>query len=113
MGIVERSDYERVRQQLQEGLQGLTFQGEKRIAKRVYLKEELYHGPFIDQAPDLVVLSHHGYDLKGKVKAQGVFGRSNLMGMHSQDDAFFYSSTGAACTSIFDAKKLILEPFVK
>ncbi len=109
LGTINASDYERVRQELKQGLEELTFEGNDKIAKRIYFKEELYHGPCADQAPDLIVLSHHGYDLKAKVKGDNVFGRTNLAGMHSQDDAFFFSSSGTQCTSIFDARNIILQ----
>jgi predicted AlkP superfamily phosphohydrolase/phosphomutase len=109
-GRVEPSDYERIRQEIKQGLQELTFEDGNNIAKRIYLTEELYHGSHVDRAPDLVVLSHHGYDLKAKVKSNVVFGRSSLVGMHTQDDAFFFSSTGAECKSIFEAKDVIVRP---
>ena len=107
LGTVDTSDYERVRQELKQGLEGLTFEGGSKIAKRIYFKEELYQGPHMGQAPDLVVLSHHGFDLKGKVNSNAVFARTNLVGMHIQDDAFPYTSTGIQCNSIFDAKAII------
>jgi hypothetical protein len=59
----------------------------------------------------LVALSNPGFDLKGKVSGNGVFGRSVLTGMHTQDDAFFFSSKGAECRSIFEAKNILLEGF--
>jgi hypothetical protein len=31
--------------------------------------------------------------------------------MHTQDDAFSFSTNGAACKNIFDAKKIILDSF--
>ena len=109
LGTVDPTDYERVRQELKEGLEQLVFRNGRRIMKAVYLKEELYHGPHADRAPDLIALSHHGYDLKAKVKSNEVFGRSNLVGMHTQDDAFFFNSSGTKCTSIFDATNVILQ----
>ena len=109
LATVDASDYERVRQELKQGIEQLTFEDASKIAKKIYLKEELYQGPRMDQAPDLVVLSHHGYDLKGKVTSEAVFGRTVLQGMHTQDDAFFYSSNTIQCRSIFDAKKIIAE----
>ncbi len=108
LGAVDPNDYERVREEIKQGLSLLTHKDGNNIAKKVFFKEELYHGPYVEQAPDLVVLSHHGYDLKGKVKTNAVFGRSNLVGMHTQDDAFFYGSGTTPCTSIFDAKDIIL-----
>ncbi len=111
LGTIDASDYERVRQEIRHGLEALTFEDGSKIAKKIYFKEELYQGPNVDRAPDLVVLSRHGYDLKGKVSSKAVFGRTNLVGMHTQDDAFFYSSTGIQCSSIFDARGIISSPF--
>ena len=107
LGTVGADDYEKVREEIKTGLEGLRFRKGEKPVKKVYAKEELYHGPFMEQAPDLVVLSHHGYDVKGKVKTDEVFGRSNLVGMHTQDDAFFFGSDNVACRSIFDAKNII------
>ncbi|MBU4129124.1 MAG: alkaline phosphatase family protein [Proteobacteria bacterium] len=108
-GKVDISDLNRVCEELKDGLEKLCFDDGNCVAKKVYFKEELYNGPYIDQAPDLVVLSHHGYDLKGRVSSPEVFGLTNLQGMHTQDDAFFFNSNGMQCNSIFEAKKIILE----
>lgn len=59
------------------------------VVKAVYRRDEIYHGACIDQAPDLVVLSHHGFDLKGALGKPEVFGRSHFTGMHTRDDATF------------------------
>jgi len=107
LGALDPSDYERVRIELKEGLEALTFSDNERISKRVFLKEELYRGPHVDWGPDLVVLSHHGYDLKAKLKSRDVFGRTKLVGMHTQDDAFFANNTGVGCESIFEAASII------
>jgi predicted AlkP superfamily phosphohydrolase/phosphomutase len=108
LGAVEKGDYERIRDEIAEGLRQISFKDGIPIAKRVFYREELYRGPFFDQAPDLVVLSRHGCDLKGKVNAPDVFGKTDLQGMHTQDDAFYYASSGMACPSIFDVKQAIL-----
>jgi len=112
LGTVEASDRERVCQELKEGLEGLTFEDGNKVAQKVYFKEELYSGPHKALGPDVIVLAHHGYDLKGKVASDNVFGRTNLVGMHTQDDAFFFNSTGTACRSIFDARGLILQSLI-
>lgn len=108
-GTVEKTDYERVRQELKAGLEALTFSNGNNVIKKVFLKEELYQGPYFNQAPDLALLSYHGYDLKGRVNSDQVFGHTELTGMHTQDDAFFFSHNGVHCKSIFDVKKIILE----
>lgn len=56
-GTVEaRTEFEKLRQQIAERLLALRDPdtGEP-VVERVYKREELYHGPFIDRAPDLVV----------------------------------------------------------
>ena len=109
MGSVSPSDYDRLRREIKQGLESMTFENGELIMQEVYMKEELYHGPYRDHGPDLVALSQNGYDLKGKVNSDRVFGRTTLSGMHSQNDAFFSSSSGVKCISIFDAKKIILQ----
>jgi predicted AlkP superfamily phosphohydrolase/phosphomutase len=113
LGCVDRFEYEHIRQDLVDGLQSLKFGVGDSVMKKVYTKEELYFGKCIDTAPDLVALSNHGFDLKGKVSAKAVFGRSALSGMHTQDDAFFFSSNGKACQNIFEAKKILLDSLLK
>jgi predicted AlkP superfamily phosphohydrolase/phosphomutase len=110
-GAVDRRDYESVRNEIKQGLETLMYRGDDSVVKKVYLKEELYFGSNLDWAPDLVVLSNPGFDLKGKVNGEAVFGRSDLSGMHSQDDAFFFSTSGVQCSSIFDAKDIVLNGF--
>lgn len=112
LGALDASDYDRVRQEVKECLEELTFDDGNKIANRVYFREELYGGPHVAQGPDLIVLAHHGYDLKAKMMSDNVFGRTNLVGMHTQDDAFFFSSTGIGCRSIFDASGIILQSFI-
>ncbi len=43
------------------------------------------------KGPDLIVLGEPGFDMKGSVKKQEVFGRTSLQGMHTWDDACFWS----------------------
>lgn len=111
LGTIDKADYSRVRRDLRQGLEALTFKDNKKIVKKVYNGEELYHGLNVDLSPDLVILSNNGYDLKGKVNSGKVFAKTNLLGMHSQDDAFFFSTSGLRCNSIFDAKGVVLKYF--
>ncbi len=57
---------------------------------RVFARDELYHGPCLDSAPDLVVHFNDGYDPKGAMARREVFGRSALTGMHTYADSLFY-----------------------
>jgi predicted AlkP superfamily phosphohydrolase/phosphomutase len=107
-GNVDPSDYESIREEIEQGLESLTFNGNSSIFQKIFLKEDLYSGPNLDQAPDLVALSNYGYDLKSRVSETEIFHRSGLQGMHTQDDAFFYSSLGEEVDTIFEIKNLLL-----
>ena len=46
---------------------------------------------FFPIPPDLLLIPRNGYDLKGRVGADTIIGDRRLQGMHTWDDAFFYS----------------------
>jgi predicted AlkP superfamily phosphohydrolase/phosphomutase len=58
------------------------------VIRRVSRAEELYTGPQVPRAPDLVLLGNTGYNLRGNWKAKQVFGSDIFVGKHSQPDAF-------------------------
>lgn len=62
----------------------------ERIIDKIYMRDEIYSGPFINQAPDMVLMPNNGYDLKGDVNQQYLTRESNLEGMHTFDDAFLF-----------------------
>jgi predicted AlkP superfamily phosphohydrolase/phosphomutase len=57
---------------------------------RVFARDELYHGPAVDAAPDLVIHFNDGYDPKGALSKTEVFGQSALTGMHTYADSLFF-----------------------
>ncbi|MGD2246630.1 MAG: alkaline phosphatase family protein [Candidatus Aminicenantes bacterium] len=111
-GSVEPSEKNPLKKELQKKLEALEFEG-KQVVRHVFDAEEIYSGPFVSKGPDLIVLSEYGFDMKGSVKKKDVFGRSTLQGMHTWDDAFFWSSTehGQDLT-ISDLEKIILENYI-
>ncbi len=86
-GSVNPSEYENLLEDLTRRFLDLEIDG-KRVIRAVFRKEEIYTGPFLERAPDLVLLSHRGFDLKSGFKKKKLHGRSHFTGMHSQDDAF-------------------------
>jgi predicted AlkP superfamily phosphohydrolase/phosphomutase len=57
-GVVSRGqEYENVRNAIVAGLLSLTDRNGQKLVDQVYRREEIYHGPFLDEAPDLVPLS--------------------------------------------------------
>ncbi len=74
------------------------------IITRVYRKEEAFTGQCLDVSPELVLLSRDGYDLKGNIKTESLTGPSELVGMHTFDNAMVYLSnrkmrTDTACVT--------------
>jgi len=62
-----------------------------RIIDRVFLRDEIYRGAYIKQAPDMVLLPVNGYDLKGNnIEKDSLLEDSELEGMHTYDNAFIF-----------------------
>ena len=61
------------------------------VVQQVLDAEKVYDGPLVSVGPDLLVLPHRGFDVKGSVAAGKVFSRSSLVGMHTYEDAFLIS----------------------
>jgi predicted AlkP superfamily phosphohydrolase/phosphomutase len=61
------------------------------IFQAVFTREDLYHGPYLEQAADLILAPHDGYDPKGPLyKETLTFKGDDLVGMHTYDDAMLY-----------------------
>lgn len=88
-GSVDADEYDNLRGMLKEELLSLTVDGEK-VIKEVMYKEDLYSGDLYENAPDLVMLSHEGYDLKGSINKTEVAGTGFLTGGHTRENAVFY-----------------------
>ncbi len=73
---------------------------------RVFARDELYHGPQLAAAPDLVIHFNDGYDPKGALAKTEVFGRSVLTGMHTYDDALFFLNRPGVPTDGLDITDL-------
>jgi len=69
---------------------------------RVFSQAELYHGPAVDAAPDLVIHFNDGYDPKGALSKTEVFGRSALTGMHTYADSLFFVNRPGVPTDDLD-----------
>jgi len=107
-GCMAPEEVPSLREELAEKLQALECDRFK-VVRRVFSREEVYSGPLVEQGPDLVVLSRRGFDLKGSLRQQEMFGRSGLEGMHTWDDAFFFSTEPAReGLSITDCAEIIL-----
>jgi len=90
-GSVSPEDYEKTRNQVKDVFESLAYNGRK-VVKKVFLKEEIFSGPYSQDAPDLYVMGEPGFDLKSSVGKNSVFGLSAFRGAHTYEDAHFLAS---------------------
>jgi predicted AlkP superfamily phosphohydrolase/phosphomutase len=90
-GSVAPADYEVVREELATMAMEMRDPdtGAPMIGK-VLRREEIYEGPHLDEAADLILVPHRGYDLKARLHSEAFVSKGALSGMHTYDDAFFY-----------------------
>jgi predicted AlkP superfamily phosphohydrolase/phosphomutase len=61
------------------------------IFQATFKREDLYHGPYLEQAADLILAPYDGYDPKGPLyKETLTYKGEELVGMHTYDDAMLY-----------------------
>lgn len=88
-GSVHPKDYHAVRSEIKSLFEDLNFNG-KKVAQKIFFKEEIFHGAFVDQAPDLYVLAEPGFDLKSSLAKDAIFGRSHFRGAHTYHGAHLF-----------------------
>ncbi len=86
-GSVEENDVEKIRTDLKQLFSSLERNG-KKVIREIFYKEEIYKGDYISNAPDMVLLSNYGFDLKGNPRSTEPFAKTHFTGMHTRDDAF-------------------------
>lgn len=98
-GIVLKEDYEKLRNLIIKKMLSLKDPetGEKMIQK-VYKREELYKGPYVENAQDLIVEAHSKYHLQKGV-GRGKIGLASIEGVpksaeHAKDGIFIFYKKG-------------------
>ena len=113
-GIVKPSEYEGLLEELREAVGSLRDPDTGApVIDAIYGRDQLFSGPQLPVAPDLVATPIDGYDLKGFMGRPTNFGRAHLTGMHTQSDAFFLARAEgvAAVTHIRQAAGAIRSCF--
>jgi predicted AlkP superfamily phosphohydrolase/phosphomutase len=67
---------------------GLDVGQNESLFTEVKLKDEIYQGPCLEFAPDIVVTPRPGYDVKASINASSLCQKDIFTGVHTQDDAF-------------------------
>jgi predicted AlkP superfamily phosphohydrolase/phosphomutase len=90
-GCVEADAAFPLREEIAEKFRALTYEGQP-VVSHLFAREDIFTGPRASLGPDLVLLTHDGFDPKGSMKAPEVFGSTHFQGMHTWDDAFLWSA---------------------
>ena len=109
-GRLSKSEALALREKLRESLLELRFAGEPAL-REVFRGEELYEGPYVSRAPDLVCLARPGVSLTGKFDRAEIFGVFGRFGCHSAEGAIFFDSQGARPARPREVGQLILDYF--
>jgi predicted AlkP superfamily phosphohydrolase/phosphomutase len=77
--VAAGADYEAVRHQIQRGLQDLRDGNGTRVFRAVHTRDEIYDGPFVAEAPDVLAVCAEGYGIGSKplgaeLRARAVIG---------------------------------------
>lgn len=86
-GSVDPADAETILEQIEDLFTELEIEGRK-VIRDVYRKEDIYTGPYIESAPDLILVAERGFNLKGKIGSDSLYSKGIFTGKHTQDTAF-------------------------
>ncbi|MEW6442674.1 MAG: alkaline phosphatase family protein [bacterium] len=102
--------------ELADGLGALAVEGSRdgsgKAIRKICRRDELFNGPFLTSAPDLVLVGEPGTNLRGATSRTQIFDTQGpFTGMHTQDDAFFLSDRPCERTdlaNILDVSSTVL-----
>jgi len=113
-GGVEGGDRVRCLKDL-EGLFGSLQIDGRKVIKYIYRKEDVYSGPHLDSAPDMILIADKGFNLKGSMAAQQLADKGPFTGKHTYHNAFLLARNKQAVSdfigdhpSVIDAGRLIM-----
>lgn len=86
-GGVSEEEREDVLKELTQALYELKDENGDAVIREVFKAGDIYSGPWKNEGPDLVCLPFDGFDLKGLLKGENVFGKRHFTGMHTRHDA--------------------------
>lgn len=75
--VKDQEEYERLRRELVEKLEAMQEpKSGKKVFKKVYLREEIYQGPYAEMAPDLLALNYDEFHNRAGLSQPAVFADS-------------------------------------
>lgn len=101
--------YESLRSELIESLRSLTDPGGRPIAINVYRGEHLYSGPYLTEAPDIVIDQAPGVHIPGNIGSETVFSTPESGWKAENKKHGLFAATGPAFAESFDEELSILD----
>lgn len=105
-GSVTAADKSRCVEELEQLFSALEFEGRK-VIKHIYRKEQVYSGPLLADAPDIILIADKGFNLKGSLASNQLFARGPFTGKHTYDDAFLLINDPAFADNLPDDLSVI------
>jgi len=63
------------------------------VVKKIFEREEIYKGQFFENAPELLVLTENGIDIKGAPNRNTKFEKNAFTGMHTYENAIYIANS--------------------
>jgi predicted AlkP superfamily phosphohydrolase/phosphomutase len=115
-GVVEPEDYETLREQIMRDLLEVRDpRTGERVVANVFKREELYDGPYVERAPDIVVWCHELYK-EGPLAAGPLIGEVpydelvQVPGSHDEKGIFLAMGPGIEQGKVLEGARLIDVP---
>ena len=107
-------DYEALRDELISGMSKIEDPGTGLpVFRKIYRREEIYHGPFVDRAPHLLAISLDSYHNRAGLTQANVFASSwDWKGNNRQQGLFILSGPGVRPTRLPNARIVDLVPTI-
>jgi predicted AlkP superfamily phosphohydrolase/phosphomutase len=86
-GTVDPAEAEQLLTDIENLFGSLRVEGRK-VIRSIYRKKQLYCGPCLDYAPDLVLVGNSGFNLRANLKTGELTAKPVFTGKHTQDTAF-------------------------
>ena len=86
-GGLADEDAEACLRDLEDLFSSWEIQGRK-VVRDIHRKEDVYAGPHLDRASDLILIAEKGFNLKGSMASKDVVSEGPFTGKHSYPDAF-------------------------
>ncbi len=97
-GSIGRTEIPEILDRLEKLFDSLRING-RRVVRDIYRKEQLYTGPCVENAPDMLLVGAKGFNLRANIKAEKLYDKGIFGGKHTQDTAFLMIR-GLSTTSI-------------